>query len=134
MRTGPERRLSRYTMFAITSVASAISLSTVSVGQTTTAPPARPCEPAEVASLVVRFIDALNAGNTRRLDRLVAREPDFRWYSTDAPGQRFLPIASDRASLMRYYARRHAQGDAPMTCQAISGSWFSSSRYRWRAR
>jgi hypothetical protein len=24
--------------------------------------------------------------------------------------------------------------DAPMTCQAISGSWFCSSRWRWRAR
>jgi len=72
---------------------------------------AKPCAPAEVGGLVVRFIDALNAGNVARLDRIFARKPDFRWYSTDAPGQRFLPIASDRASLMRYFARRHAHGE-----------------------
>jgi hypothetical protein len=72
---------------------------------------AKPCAPAEVGSLVVRFIDSLNAGNVAHLDRSFARKPHFRWYSTDAPGQRFLPIASDRASLMRYFARRHAHGE-----------------------
>jgi SnoaL-like protein len=77
------------------------------------APPERPkaCTRAEVGRLVVRFVDAFNAGNLDRLDRTFARRPDFRWYSTDAPGERYLPVASDRASLRRYFARRHARGE-----------------------
>ena len=59
------------------------------------------CDPAEVESVVDRFVAAFNAGELRSLDRLFARKPYFRWYSTDAPGQRFLPLASDRASLTR---------------------------------
>lgn len=73
---------------------------------------AKVCGRREVETLVKAFIRAFNGGELESLDRLVAREPDFRWYSTDAPGQRFLPIASDRASLMGYFARRHAMGES----------------------
>jgi hypothetical protein len=69
---------------------------------------AKLCAPAEVRSAVTRFVAAFNAGQGARS---FAREPDFRWYSTDAPGKRFLPIASDRGSLPRYFARRHARGE-----------------------
>jgi hypothetical protein len=73
--------------------------------------PAKPCSPPEVGALVVRFVDAFNAGDTRELGRIWAAKPYFRWYSTDAPGRRVLPIAADRATLLPYFARRHAQDE-----------------------
>jgi hypothetical protein len=72
---------------------------------------AKLCASAEVGSVVVRFVDAFNAGNLARLDRLFARKPDFRWYATDAPGRRFFPISRDRAGLIHYFARRHGRGE-----------------------
>jgi len=76
------------------------------------------CDPAEVASVVDRFVAAFNTGNTRRLDRLFARKPYFRWYSTDAPGERFLPVAASRASLLSYFARRQTpyRGKGALHC------------------
>jgi hypothetical protein len=102
------------------SIASLAAASVTLVGATTVDRPAaattqsesaKPCEPAEVGSLIVRFIDAFNAGNVKRLDRVFAREPDFRWYATDAPGQRFRAAAEWRAGLMRYLRGRHALGE-----------------------
>jgi hypothetical protein len=61
--------------------------------------------------LVVRFVEAYNNGDVRRLDRIFAPEPAFFWYSAPGPGQRFSPEAEDRASLMPYFAARHAAGD-----------------------
>ena len=69
------------------------------------------CSPGEVGTLVKTFVRAFNAGGLEKLDDKFAQEPDFRWYSTDAPGQRFLPVAADRSGLMRYFARRHALGE-----------------------
>lgn len=40
-----------------------------------------------------------------------AREPEFEWYSTDAPGERLRGSAYDRSSLMPYFASRHAAGE-----------------------
>jgi hypothetical protein len=78
-----------------------------------TATPERPkmCARSELGRLVVQFVDAFNAGNLERMDRTFARRPDFRWYSTDAPGERFAPRAGDRPSLRRYFAQRHAMGE-----------------------
>jgi hypothetical protein len=67
------------------------------------------CTPAEVKGTVTRFVKAFNEGNPRHLDRAFASEPDFRWFATDAPGQRILPAAADRARLLRYFAARHAR-------------------------
>jgi hypothetical protein len=69
------------------------------------------CTAAEVETLVQRFIDAFNSGDLRALDDIFAHEPDFEWYSTDAPGQRFTSLAKDRPSLMPYFAGRHALGE-----------------------
>jgi hypothetical protein len=44
-------------------------------------------------------------------DAVFAPEPEFEWYSTDAPGERFASSAYDRASLVPYFARRHALGE-----------------------
>jgi hypothetical protein len=69
------------------------------------------CSPAEVRSTVDRFVAAFNAGDARRLDRIFSRRPYFRWYTTDAPGERFLPSAAHRGSLLPYFAQRHALGE-----------------------
>lgn len=111
----PERRPHGLLALIAVVVTSATLFAAVSVDRLAAATPqresAKPCKPAEVASLVVRFIDAFNAGNLERLDRVFARKPDFRWYSTDAPAQRFLSVAADRASLIRYFNSRHARGE-----------------------
>jgi hypothetical protein len=69
------------------------------------------CTAGEVETLVGRFVDAFNAGDTAALDQLFAREPEFEWYSTGGPGERLDPIARDRPSLMPYFAVRHAGGE-----------------------
>lgn len=70
------------------------------------------CTKGEVKALVSRFTDAFKRGDRRALDSVIAREPRFRWYSTDAPGQRLHAAAADRAALGGYFARRHAKGES----------------------
>jgi hypothetical protein len=69
------------------------------------------CTAGEVETLVQRFIDVFNRGDARALDLLFAQEPEFEWYSTDAPGERFTPVANDRPSLVPYFRDRHAAGE-----------------------
>ena len=66
------------------------------------------CSAGEVDTLVERFTGAFNAGDVGQLDGIFAQEPEFEWYSTDAPGERFTPLANDRPSLMPYFRDRHA--------------------------
>ena len=100
------------TRAAIAVVIGALALSAASSAGSAASPvPPKLCARAEIGRLVVRFIDAFNAGDVVRLDRIFARRPDFRWYSTDAPGERFLPVAADRPSLRGYFARQHARGE-----------------------
>jgi hypothetical protein len=62
--------------------------------------------------LVKQFVRAFNVGEQRTLQQLWAqRGQGFEWYSTDAPGQRFDPVAKDRVGLGRYFAQRHADGE-----------------------
>jgi hypothetical protein len=80
-----------------------------------------------VKATVARFVNAFNSGAARALDRVFAQEPDFRWYSTDAPGQRFLPVAADRAGLMRYFARRHVRAERlTLTSLLVGGNTIAS--------
>jgi hypothetical protein len=69
------------------------------------------CTAGEVETLVRRFIDAFNSGDLSALDQIFAHEPEFEWYSTDAPGERFTSLAKDRPSLVPYFAGRHALGE-----------------------
>jgi hypothetical protein len=73
--------------------------------------PPMPCAAGEVETLVVRFVAAFNSGDLSRLDALFAQEPEFEWYSTDAPGARSTSLAYDRPSLVPYFAGRHALGE-----------------------
>jgi hypothetical protein len=68
------------------------------------------CTASEVETVVRSFLDAFNSGDGLALDALFARDA-FEWYSTDAPGERFTPVANDRASLVPYFAARHAAGE-----------------------
>jgi len=73
--------------------------------------PEKLCTRLEVRALFFGFVDAFNKGDLRRLDGLFAREPDFEWYSTQAPGERFNSEAKNRSSLIPYFAERHALGE-----------------------
>jgi hypothetical protein len=91
--------------------------------------PVKLCAPAEVQKAVSRFISAFNAGDIPRLDRLFARKPYFGWYATDAPGRRYLPVAADRTSLVRYFARRHALGERlTLSSLRVNGNTVASGR------
>jgi hypothetical protein len=69
------------------------------------------CVAADVEALAGRFVDAFNRGDLAELDRVFAKEPEFDWYSTGAPGERLLPIAADRESLVPYFRDRHSRGE-----------------------
>jgi hypothetical protein len=87
------------------------------------------CTQAEVQGTVGKFVAAFNAGDTHRLDGIFARSPYFRWYSTDAPGERLLPLAADRASLLPYLARRHALGERlTLRSLRVNGNTIASGR------
>jgi hypothetical protein len=71
----------------------------------------RVCTRLEVRGVFFRFVDVFNRGDLQRLDRIFARAPDFQWYSTQAPGERFNESAKNRSSLIPYFAERHALGE-----------------------
>ena len=57
------------------------------------------------------FLRAFAAGNYARLDSMFAQDPDFGWYSANAPGLRRTAEAKNRATLVRYFQTRHRQHD-----------------------
>src|SRR2546421_4976895 len=79
----------------------------------------RGCTVPEAHQLVARFIRAFDAGASRRLDALWAKDdhdgdagtPSFQWYSTGKPGARAGREAEDRSTLIRYFAARHRRGE-----------------------
>jgi hypothetical protein len=104
----------------------------------TSGSPANPnqCTPQVVHEVVERFIDAFNRGDIAQLDRLVSQQPQFVWYATDAPGQRFNAEAQDRDNLMAYFAARHRQHehlvlnllDVTFTNASRGGLWAHLTR------
>jgi hypothetical protein len=69
------------------------------------------CGGDDVKLLVERFVGAFNGGDYSALDGHFAQEPDFQWYSTGGPGERLLPVAADRESLVPYFRTRHELGE-----------------------
>jgi hypothetical protein len=69
------------------------------------------CTSDQVNRLVSDFFEAFNAGKLTELDRLFANEPEFQWYSTDAPGERLQGEATDRSTLVAYFNARHKSGE-----------------------
>jgi hypothetical protein len=78
------------------------------------------CTSNQVNRLVSDFFDAFNAGNLTELDRLFASEPEFQWYSTEAPGERLQGEASDRSTLVAYFNARHNSGEHPHSVASSS--------------
>jgi len=67
------------------------------------------CNELATRTAVQKFIGAFNAGDSARLEVVLASAETFRWYSTDAPGERFEPHARDRPGMASYVQQRHAQ-------------------------
>ena len=89
------------------------------------APKPRPtlCSPTEVERAVTRFVDAFNRGDRRTLASVWSPEPDFQWYSTPAPGERFNGVAQHRPSLVPYFLDRHAKGERlELTAIQVNGN------------
>ncbi len=87
----------------------------------------RDCRPGEVRQGIVAFIRALNAGDIRTLDGLFARkgrhgQPGFQWYSTGAPGARAGSAATNRSSLVPYFAARHRAHERLKLLQLTGGN------------
>jgi hypothetical protein len=70
----------------------------------------RRCTPDIQIHLVKTIVAAFNAGDVATLDRLVAREPAFQWWS-DRAANRLLRQAEDRSTLRAYALRRHRLHD-----------------------
>ncbi len=77
-----------------------------------------PCTAAETRAVAYAFAGAWTRGDVAAIERVVAREPQFKWVSTGAPGARFSPSAFDRRSLGGYVRRRHEQHDR------LTLTWF----------
>jgi hypothetical protein len=82
---------------------------------------------------VLAFIDAFNRGDASALDRVIAEEPHFQWFSsTEGHGQRaraFTPRG--RAATLRYLATRSKAGERMHLVQVkvthvMPRAWFPS--------
>jgi hypothetical protein len=69
------------------------------------------CTAGRVRRLVRAFAGAFNRGKARALDLSFAAEPEFRWYSTQAPGERIGGNAAERDTLLQYFANRYRRGE-----------------------
>lgn len=68
------------------------------------------CDADALRTALTAFVRAFNAGDTRRLDGLFSRA-NFVWYSSGAPGARWLRGAAKRGSLVPYFRGRHRRHD-----------------------
>jgi hypothetical protein len=69
------------------------------------------CPATTQVQLVRSLVAAFNAGNARAVNRLVAREPAFQWFSAIGPDERIGKAAEDRSTLPAYIRRRHRHHD-----------------------
>jgi hypothetical protein len=68
------------------------------------------CTAARSARLVHSLVSAFNAGNVAAVDRIVATEPAFKWFSVVGPtsaSRRLGAAAHDRSTLGSYVRLRH---------------------------
>jgi hypothetical protein len=69
------------------------------------------CEAQATRAALASFVKAFSAGDSAALDSLFAQRPDFKWYSSNAPGLRRRLAAENRGSLLAYFSARHAKRD-----------------------
>ena len=74
-------------------------------------PPAATCDAAATQHAFRTFVAAFNGGDLAKLDSLFAASPAFRWYSSNAPGERTGNAAFTRSTLRGYFGRRHQVRD-----------------------
>jgi hypothetical protein len=69
------------------------------------------CTRAMTAASVLEFVTAFNAGDRRRLNRVFADAPMFKWYSVtrSPPHDHF--VAHSKAALLPYFAERRARNE-----------------------
>jgi len=89
----------------------ALAIAVVSFGGTPSAPAAARCPAATQVQLVRSLVAAFNAGNVGTVNRLVAPEPAFQWFSAIGPDDRLGKKAENRATLGAYIRRRHRHHD-----------------------
>lgn len=70
-----------------------------------------PCTRAQARAAFNAFLVAFDRGDYAKLDSLFVGEPDFQWFSSNAPGRRLNSTADDRDSLVPYFRARHRRGD-----------------------
>jgi hypothetical protein len=71
----------------------------------------RDCAPGEAQATLESFVRAFNNGDGPSLDRLIAPERSFVWFSVSGAGRRLGDRSKDRSTLARYFVARHAQRD-----------------------
>lgn len=93
------------------------------------------CTRTDVKRVVQRFIRAYNSGHFKTLNRVIAREPEFRWFRI-MPLERDYPASDDRDSLIPYFKERHRLKDQLRLLslkigkeRAQSGGYYFSPRY-----
>jgi len=64
------------------------------------------CTAVTTKVLVTKFVRNYDSGHVAVIDQLWAREPDFQWFSTRAPGARLGPAAYNRSTLVAYFRAR----------------------------
>jgi hypothetical protein len=83
------------------------------LGQGLAASPNSPalCSRANAAASVLEFVTAFNTGDRRRLNRVFADPPMFKWYSVtrSAPYDHF--VTHKKAALLTYFSERHARNE-----------------------
>jgi hypothetical protein len=67
------------------------------------------CTPAQTRALIVRFVSSFNRGDARTLNQVWDSKEWFKWYSVSSePGLRVRDASTRRATLLPYFAARHA--------------------------
>jgi hypothetical protein len=79
------------------------------------------CSAVETKRIVHGVVHALNTGDIRTLNRLVARAPGFQWFSEPSPQPRLGPAAYRRSTLPEYVRRRHRR-DEPLVILRLDTS------------
>jgi hypothetical protein len=95
---------------ATAAVALVLAATTSAVPLSRSGSPA-PCSLDVRIALVNSFIAAFNAGRVAAADRVIAKKPDFQWFSARGPGERSGPTAENRSTLRQYFQRRHRHHD-----------------------
>jgi hypothetical protein len=90
-----------------------IAAALLTAGGARSATPGKLCSPAQTTALINRFVTAFNAGDRHALNNTIwGGKLYFKWFTVlSEPGLRDQPGASQRNTLMDYFAARHAAGE-----------------------